>query len=298
MRSISLFVALMISVAGITGCQKEETRDDATQEVSNKKAQAITVELPKNMYEFVDVEGNSYEAELLENVPLNEYDYTRIIDENGLKYYTDGEGNKVSRLGIDVSEYQPEVDWVKVKDAGAEFVMVRLGFRGYGEAGNMAEDSMFKKHIEGARNAGLDVGVYFFSQAITDEEALEEAEFVLERIKNYEITCPVAYDVEEIKFDESRTDNLDSEQFTRNCKIFCDKVEEAGYETMIYANMKWLAFTLDMEDLTKYEKWYADYEIVPQNPYEISMWQYTETGSIDGVEGNVDLNIWFPEINK
>lgn len=278
------------------GCQKENGESiKESEEVSNKKAQAIMVELPKETYEFVDVEGNSYEAELLETVPLHRYDYSKLIDENGFKYYTDKDGNKISRLGIDVSQYQPEVDWTKVKESGAEFVMVRLGFRGYGEKGNLAEDPMFKKHVEEAKKAGLDVGVYFFSQAITDEEALEEAEFVLERIKDYEITCPVAYDVEEIKFDESRTDGLETEQFTRNCKIFCDMVEEAGYDTMIYANMKWLAFTLNMEELVDYDIWYADYEPVPQNPYEIDMWQYTETGTIAGIDGNVDFNIWFPD---
>lgn len=278
------------------GCQKENGESiKESEEVSNKKAQAITVELPKETYKFVDVEGNSYEAELLETVPLHRYDYSKLTDENGFKYYTDKDGNKISRLGIDVSQYQPEVDWTKVKESGAEFVMVRLGFRGYGEKGNLAEDPMFKKHVEEAKKAGLDVGVYFFSQAITDEEALEEAEFVLERIKDYEITCPVAYDVEEIKFDESRTDGLETEQFTRNCKIFCDMVEEAGYDTMIYANMKWLAFTLNMEELVDYDIWYADYEPVPQNPYEIDMWQYTETGTIAGIDGNVDINIWFPD---
>lgn len=290
MRKIVLLV--IISSICITGCQKENAE---SKEVLNRDAQAIKVELPKKIYRFVDVEGNSYEAELLENVPLHSYDYSRIIEENGFKYYTDEDGNRISRLGIDVSEYQPEVDWNKVKEAGADFAMVRLGFRGYGEAGNLVEDSMFKKHIEEAKKAGLDVGVYFFSQAINDEEAAKEAEFVLERIKDLEINCPVAYDVEEIKFDEARTDNLDAEQFTKNCKIFCDTVEAAGYDTMIYANMKWLAFTLDMEELAGYDKWYADYESIPQNPYEISMWQYTETGAISGIAGNVDLNIWFPD---
>ena len=294
MRISRLLIGIIIGSVFISGCQKENTEE----EVASQKAEAIEMELPKNTYEFVDVEGNSYEAELLENVPLHKYDYSRIIDENGFKYYLDKEENKISRLGIDVSEYQPEVDWTKVKEAGADFVMIRLGFRGYGEAGNLAEDKMFKKHIEEAQKAGLDVGVYFFSQAINDEEALEEAEFVLERIKDYEMTCPVAYDVEEIKFDESRTDSLDAEQFTRNCKIFCEKIKEAGYDTMIYANMKWLAFTLDMEELAVYDKWYADYEIVPQNPYEIAMWQYTETGKIPGIEGNVDLNVWFPKDGK
>ena len=209
------------------------------------------------------------------------------------EYPTDENGNKVSRLGIDVSEYQPEVNWNQVKASGVDFVMIRLGYRGYGEKGILAEDAMFETHMKNAAAAGLDVGVYFFSQAITEEEVLEEAEFVLDRIKNYEIKCPVVFDTEEIKFDTARTDNLTPEEFTNNCVVFCDAMKAAGYDTMIYANMKWLAFTLQMDKLTAYDKWYADYEPVPQCPYEIAMWQYTETGKVPGIEGNVDLNVWF-----
>lgn len=291
MRKMKLFVILLAAMLCISGCQKEETKE----QVVSKEAEALTVEKPKNTYEFVDVEGNSYKAELLDTVPLHSYDYTRIIDENGFKYYTDKEGNKISRLGIDVSEYQPNVDWNQIKAAGADFVMIRLGYRGYGEAGNLVEDPMYRSHVDGALAAGLEVGVYFFSQAITDAEVEEEAAFVLERIKDYPITCPVVFDTEEIKYDTARTDNLSSEQFTKNCQIFCDRIKEAGYNTMIYANMKWLAFTLNMEELVDYDIWYADYESVPQNPYEIAMWQYTETGSVAGIEGNVDLNVWFQD---
>ena len=137
--------------------------------------------------------------------------------------------------------------------------------------------------------------MYFFSQAINEKETLEEVQFVLDRIKEYPVTYPVVYDTEEIKDDVARTDNLTEEQFTQNCITFCDAIREAGYDTMIYANMKWMAFTLDMRKLTEYEKWYADYEPVPQCPYEFSMWQYTETGQLPGIEGNVDLNLWFEE---
>lgn len=290
MKAMRFLLMLIVMILGMCGCQKEETK-----ETTSTKAEALVIELPKEMYEFVDVEGNEYEAELLESVPKKSYDYSRVIDENGFKYYTDENGKKISRLGIDVSEYQPEVDWKKVKEAGADFVIVRLGYRGYGDEGVLVEDPMFKKHMEEALKAGMDVGVYFFSQAITDEEVLEEAEFVLDRIKEYEIKCPVVFDTEEIKYDTARTDNLTPEQFTNNCAVFCDAIESAGYDTMIYANMKWMAFTLQLDKLTEYEKWYADYEPIPQCPYEISMWQYTEKGKIPGIEGYVDLNVWFPE---
>ena len=152
---------------------------------------------------------------------------------------------------------------------------------------------MFRSHVEGALTAGLDVGVYFFSQAVNQPEAEEEAQFVLERIRDCDIKGPVVYDTEEIKNDTARTDNLDGKAFTDHCITFCDAVKAAGYETMIYANMKWMAFTLDLTRLTDYEKWYADYEPLPQCPYEISMWQYTETGQVPGINGNVDMNLWF-----
>lgn len=245
------------------------------------------------IYQFVDVLGNQYEAELLDGVPLCGYDYSRMAEQNGYKYYMGEDGQIQSRVGIDVSKYQAETDWPKVKASGVDFVIVRLGFRGYGAEGKLAEDEWFRTHVEGALSAGLEVGVYFFSQAISDAEALEEAQFVLERLENYEITGPVVFDTEEIKDAEARTDGLSGEQFTENCITFCDAVEAAGYRPMIYANMKWMAFTLDLTRLTEYEKWYADYEPIPQCPYDFSMWQYTESGTVPGVEGNVDINVWF-----
>ncbi|MGN8920089.1 glycoside hydrolase family 25 protein [Lachnospiraceae bacterium HCP28S3_F9] len=252
-------------------------------------------ESAKETFQFVDVKGVEYEAPLLENVPMNTYDYDLLSKKNGYPCYTDKDGKVISKLGIDVSEYQNPVNWQQVKNAGVEYAMIRVGYRGYGEEGRLVEDAMFRSHMEGAVAAGLEVGVYFFSQAINEKETLEEVQFVLDRIKEYPVTYPVVYDTEEIKDDVARTDNLTEEQFTQNCITFCDAIREAGYDTMIYANMKWMAFTLDMRKLTEYEKWYADYEPVPQCPYEFSMWQYTETGQLPGIEGNVDLNLWFEE---
>ena len=252
-------------------------------------------ESAKETFQFVDVKGVEYEAPLLENVPMNTYDYDLLSKKNGYPCYTDKDGKVISKLGIDVSEYQNPVNWQQVKNAGVEYAMISVGYRGYGEEGRLVEDAMFRSHMEGAVAAGLEVGVYFFSQAINEKETLEEVQFVLDRIKEYPVTYPVVYDTEEIKDDVARTDNLTEEQFTQNCITFCDAIREAGYDTMIYANMKWMAFTLDMRKLTEYEKWYADYEPVPQCPYEFSMWQYTETGQLPGIEGNVDLNLWFEE---
>lgn len=272
----------------LAGCAKEES------EKSEESFEATNLVIDtKEKYHFVDVLGNGYEAELLEDVPKTAYDPELLIEKDGYKYYTDENGEITSKIGIDVSKFQQEVDFQAVKEAGMDFVIIRLGFRAYGEKGEIIEDEMFASNIQKALDAGLEVGVYFFSQALDEEETLEEAQFVLDKLEDYEITGPVVFDTEEIKDDVARTDNLEKKQFTDNCITFCDAVKEAGYDTMIYANMKWMAFTLELERLTEYEKWYADYEPHPQCPYEFAMWQYTEEGSVPGVEGNVDINVWF-----
>lgn len=135
------------------------------------------------------------------------------------------------------------------------------------------------------------MGVYFFAQAINEEEAKEEAEFVLEHIAGYELQLPVVYDPESILDDEARTDDVSGEQFTKNTEVFCSMIEEAGYQPMIYSNMLWEAYELNLEYLEGYPIWYADYEPLPQTPYHFDFWQYTNEGSVDGIEGRTDLNI-------
>ena len=280
---------LAISAAGGQRMAEKKEQDSAT---------GIRIEEKdgKEYFIFQDVKENSYRAELLENVPKNIYDFSCLStdEDTGLKKYNDEKNGITSKMGIDVSEFQGgDIDWKQVKDSGIEFVIVRIGYRAYGESGELVKDDMFEQNIEGALDAGLEAGVYFFSQAITPGEAVEEAEFVLDLIRPYKITGPVVYDTEEIKGDTARTDGNTRQEFTNYCKVFCDTVEHAGYDSMIYANMKWMAFTLDMEELTDYDFWYADYHELPQNPYDYTIWQYSETGAVPGINANVDLNIWF-----
>ena len=280
---------LAISAAGGQRMAEKKEQDSAT---------GIRIEEKdgKEYFIFQDVKENSYRAELLENVPKNIYDFSCLSTDvdTGLKKYNDEKNGITSKMGIDVSEFQGgDIDWKQVKDSGIEFVIARVGYRAYGESGELVKDAMFEQNIEGALEAGLEVGVYFFSQAITPGEAVEEAEFVLDLIRPYKITGPVVYDTEEIKGDTARTDGNTRQEFTNYCKVFCDTVEHAGYDSMIYANMKWMAFTLDMEELTDYDFWYADYHELPQNPYDYAIWQYSETGAVPGINANVDLNIWF-----
>ena len=196
--------------------------------------------------------------------------------------------------GIDVSYYQGTIDWEKVKASGIEFAIIRLGYRGYGKEGKLVEDKMYWQNIQNAITAGLDVGVYFFSQAVTVEEALEEAEFVLERIKNYDITMPVVYDWEYVS-EEARTANMDRRTLTDCYLAFCGKLEEAGYTPMAYFNPNQARNLMNLTELEDYPFWLAFYTDRMTYPYRFEMWQYTDSGKVPGIEGPVDLNLYFTD---
>ena len=296
MRKVKILFPALVSVLLLAGCSLHlEDEKDAGEQPAG-----VVIEEKDGIsyFHFQDVEENEYEAVLLESVPRCTYDFDRMItdEHSGYKSYLDEEHGVTSRMGIDVSEFQGEnIDWQQVKASGIEFVFVRVGYRAYGEGGELVLDAMFDQNMQGALDAGLDVGVYFFSQAVSAAEVIEEAEFVLDHISPYEISGPVVYDTEEISWDKARTDENTDQEFTNFCKIFCDTMEYEGYDTMIYANMKWMAFTLDMEELKDYDFWYADYHELPQCPYDYKIWQYSESGSVPGIKGNVDLDIWFQE---
>ncbi len=212
-------------------------------------------------------------------------------DPNNWIYY-DGDGMPASVRGIDVSKYQGDIDWQKVAESGVEFAIIRLGYRGFGE-GTLEKDPYYIKNIEGALAAGVKVGVYFFSQAINEQEAVEEADFVLELIKDYEIAYPVVFDTERVKTYDARANSLSRDVRTTMCKVFCDRIREAGYKPMIYANTKYMIMGIDRERLTEYDMWFAYYGSDIRFPYDFQMFQYSESGSIPGISGAVDLNISF-----
>lgn len=195
-----------------------------------------------------------------------------------------------SITGIDVSHHQGEIDWEQVRQSGVEFVMIRVGYRGYGQSGKLVEDTNFRDNIQGALDAGLDVGVYFFSQALNREEAAEEAAFLLERIGDYEITMPVVYDWEYVS-DEARTANVDARTLTDCSNYFCQIVAEAGYQPMVYFNRHQAANLLHLEELTEYPFWLAAYTDRMTFPYRVEMWQYTDSARVPGIDGPVDMDI-------
>jgi len=253
-------------------------------------------ETPQTLH-FVDAWGEWHDTVINPEVEKHDYDWTCLSWQDGSPVY-EGDGRYTIRKGVDVSHYQGEVDWEKVKAAGIDFVILRLGYRGYGQAGNLKVDKRFHENIKGAQLCGLDVGVYLFSQAINEAEAVEEAEFVLEQLEDYELQLPVVFDPELIRDDTARTDNVTGEQFTLNTIAFCEKIKEAGFAPMIYSNMLWEAELFDLTRLAAYPIWYADYESVPQTPYHFRFWQYSEKGTVDGIKGLVDLNLEFVAVEQ
>lgn len=251
--------------------------------------------LVRNMFadQFVYTVGGRYyftpiNYELKQNKLVNA---NFVAQDNGEIVYKDN-GTITSHKGIDASKYQGTIDFSKVKNSGVEYAMLRVGYRGY-TGGTLNKDTSFDTYAKDAIRNGIDVGVYFFSQAITTAEAEEEAEYVLNQISPYNITYPIVIDIEEITEDTARQESLSNEQLTDIVIAFCEKIKSAGYTPMIYANMRYFAGKLQMERLDNYEKWYAFYADVPYMPYEFSMWQYSDSGSIDGINGKVDLDISF-----
>ena len=194
-------------------------------------------------------------------------------------------------VGVDVSFWQGDINWNIVQAAGMEFAMIRLGFRGT-EGGSMAADECVEANYRGARDAGMKVGGYFFSQAISVEEAVAEAEFVLELIKDWQIDMPIVYDWEYVSAD-ARTGNVDARTLTDCTKAFCETVENAGYEAMIYFNEDQSHKKMYLEELTEYKFWLAKYEEYLDYPYRVDMWQYTCEGRVPGIDGYVDVNLYF-----
>jgi lysozyme len=233
--------------------------------------------------------SSSASTGLIPGLPLSSYDATAFTTENGFVRYTGADAS--AQLGVDVSAYQKDIDWKKVAAAGVQFAMIKVGYRGYTE-GSIQADEYFDKNMQGALDAGLKVGVYFFSQAISIAEAKEEADYVLEKIKSYTVTCPVVFDWENIE-DQARSDGVDSILLTACAKAFCEKIEQAGYKPGVYFNQQYGYQEFNLPSLTAYDFWLAEYAVPPTFVYDFQLWQYTNEGSVDGIDGNVDVNLMF-----
>lgn len=203
---------------------------------------------------------------------------------------------EILRKGIDVSDHQGDIDWAKVKADGVEFAFVRVGYHGL-IVNSLNEDSCYQKNIEGALAQGIQVGVYFYSQAITVEEAIAEADYVLERIAGYGLSLPVVFDYEYGSYNGTPgrllAANLTKEEATAICKAFMNRVESKGYNALVYANRNFLYNQLNREELG--ETWMAHYALETDYQGDYAFWQCTSSGRVDGISGYVDLNFWFDD---
>lgn len=278
----------------------EQMKTEATEEVLAELKQSLsegmsTVEALRPFYpnEIVVVSNGVFHfVPIREELAKHPYKQENLqVEENGEFQYLEGE-TVISHKGIDVSKFQGEIDWKKVKEDGVEFAFLRVGFRGYG-SGEIVLDETFHKNAENALAAGVQIGAYFFSQAVTEAEAVEEAQFVLEQIAPYHITYPVVFDVEKVSDKSGRMNQISVEERTHITAVFCETMKEAGYAPMIYGNMEMFSVLLDLEPLEQYDKWYAYYDPTLYYPYDYKIWQYSEKGRVAGIKEPVDLNISF-----
>lgn len=298
--------ALLIAIGIIIGVNiKQESREPVIADVGDKTWTLGESEqkplIEENYWNFIYASyilvGTPPDCEyykIVSEVERHDYDVENfyIDDDSDKMYYHDEEGARLTSIAIDISAFQSSIDWAQVKAAGVDTVMIRVGYRGYG-SGKIVLDDMFESHVQGALEEGLHVGVYFFSQALNYDEGVEEANFVLNAIRDYNITCPVAIDTEFLDASDARTNGLDIDSRTDSIVGFCETVKAAGYIPMIYSNRNWYVQSLDMSRLGDYKLWLAHYTNQPDFPYKYVGWQYTDQGTLSGVEGSVDLNVWF-----
>lgn len=223
----------------------------------------------------------------------NTFDFTKMEEKAGLKRYMEN-GKKISYVGVDISKQNGSVSFEGLKAAGIDYVMIRLGGRGY-STGQISLDEKFKENIEAAIEEGLDIGIYFYSQAINQEEAIQEVNFVIQNLEPYKghVKYPVAFDMEFVANDEARIDGLSREDRTNIATSFLEGVKAAGYIPMIYGDKEWLIKEIDLAKLQNYDVWLTQETDIPDYPYQYAMWQYSTKGVVNGIKGSANLNICF-----
>lgn len=213
----------------------------------------------------------------------------QVIQGNVYTFGADGALNRTAR-GIDVSKFQGSIDWNAVKADGITFAIIRCGYRGYG-SGALVEDSTYRANIRGAINAGLKVGVYFYSQATNEAEAVEEASMVLSLVSGYSLPLGVYYDTEKVAGDTGRADTISAAQRTACAVAFCETIRNAGYSAGVYSYASWFYNSLNFANISKYNTWIAQYRDTLSFSYKYNIWQYTGSGHVNGISKPVDMNI-------
>lgn len=310
MKSIKYILTALVLTSSVvlSGCGGSES---SSTESSNKAEQNTTSAVTTADTE-VTTSAETTEAadtEVTVNDPLlGELTFKPLADvkrnrldingfaKNGKFLYYNENGKITSKLGIDVSSFNGDIDWEKVKNDGVEFAMIRIGGRGYGEQGTLYSDDNALKNIINAQIEGIKVGVYFYSQAVNEAEAEEEADYIKDLLGDLKPEYPVALDWEYVKDDDARANTDDSTLTTARAKAFCDKIKSYGYTPAIYGTSKELYNMYNLSELDGVQLWFSQYADTPNYYYEFSMWQYSEQGEVDGIDGTVDLNLCFTDI--
>lgn len=252
--------------------QREQEQEEPPEEPPTEETQMPTVPPEKNPYNRRDFQFDSH-------------NYLLCTQQD-------------SYPGIDVSSFQGLIDWQKVKASGIRFAMIRLGYRGYGQAGNMVEDDYARRNLEEARKAGLEIGAYFFSQATTVDEVDDEIFFFMKILGDTELTMPIVLDWERVGVETARTNNVDAETLTAMQKHFCKTMVDFGYTPMVYFNWYLAESSLYLSELEDYPFWLALYQNYMTYPFRVEMWQYTCTGRVPGIQGDVDIDVYMPDPTK
>lgn len=252
--------------------QREQEQEEPPEEPPTEETQMPTVPPEKNPYNRRDFQFDSH-------------NYLLCTQQD-------------SYPGIDVSSFQGLIDWQKVKASGIRFAMIRLGYRGYGQAGNMVEDDYARRNLEEARKAGLEIGAYFFSQATTVDEVDDEIFFFMKILGDTELTMPIVLDWERVGVETARTNNVDAETLTAMQKHFCKTMVDFGYTPMVYFNWHLAESSLYLSELEDYPFWLALYQNYMTYPFRVEMWQYTCTGRVPGIQGDVDIDVYMPDPTK
>ena len=261
---------------------QEKEEETTTEEDDKDDGKHIYIEYHDGSSEWVNI--NPY-------LPKHDYDFTGLVSTDGrLKYYSGGK--QISSLGVDISRYQSGVDFQKVRQDGIDYVMLRVGARGY-KTGELKLDENFADNLKKATEAGLQVGLYLYSQAVTVEEAAAEAQFILDQIGEYKITYPIAIDMEFVDNDSARVESLTRDERTAVTSAFVNKIREARYTPMIYGDTEWLVKRIDLAKFSDCCIWLSEEKDIPKYPYQFDMWEYTQKGEVDGIDGYVNLNISF-----
>lgn len=234
-----------------------------------------------------------------ETLVRNNYteDSFTIDEETGRLAYTGDDPDVRTHFGIDVSAFQGEIDWAQVAADGVEFVFLRAGFRGWGTQGSYNTDQYFEQNITGAYEAGLRVGVYWVTHAISEQEAREECDYFLELIEPYRemITLPVVWDLEQPEGADNRIWDVPAAELTDYTLLFCERMKLEGFTPMIYANLTSMVTMLEPARIQDYPLWYAWYSVPLYYPYTFQIWQYGTDGNIAGIRGEVDVNLMVTE---